>query len=209
MTQLIHVSEIGLPITHFIFIVIAIAILTCFVSSVKAVSVQKLWQIDEPIVTYWAGPPMTDAVAKQMADGNWNLVWCRESELDTAHKYGLRALLHDPLLSPANLDQPNEKAKLDALIQRVRNHPALYSYYIIDEPSASAFSELSRLTAYLSELDPSHNSYINLFPIYANNQQLGTAGEPIPAYQEHLRQFVETLKPNLISYDHYHFTANG
>ena len=209
MTQLIHVSEIGLPITHFIFIVIAIAILTCFVSSVKAVSVQKLWQIDEPIVTYWAGPPMTDAVAKQMADGNWNLVWCRESELDTAHKYGLRALLHDPLLSPANLDQPNEKAKLDALIQRVRNHPALYSYYIIDEPSASAFSELSRLTAYLSKLDPSHNSYINLFPIYANNQQLGTAGEPIPAYQEHLRQFVETLKPNLISYDHYHFTANG
>jgi hypothetical protein len=207
MTQLIHVNEIGLPFTLFVFI--AISILTCFVSSVKAVSIQKLWQIDDPIVTYWAGPPMTDAVAKQMADGNWNLVWCRESELDTAHKYGLRALLHDPLLSPTNLDQPNEKAKLDALIQRVRNHPALYSYYIIDEPGASAFPELSRLTAYLSKLDPSHNSYINLFPIYANNQQLGTAGEPIPAYQDHLRQFVETLKPNLISYDHYHFTANG
>jgi hypothetical protein len=209
MTQLIHVSEIGLPVTHFVFIAIGIAALTCFVLSVRAEPVQKPWQIGEPIVTYWAGPPMTDAVAKQMADGNWNLVWCTEGELDTAHKYGLRALLHDPLLSPANLDQPNEKAKLNALIQRVRNHPALYSYYIIDEPSASAFSELRRLTAYLSECDPSHNSYINLYPIYANNQQLGTAGEPIPAYQEHLRQFVGTLKPNLISYDHYHFTVNG
>jgi hypothetical protein len=195
--------------THFVFIAIGIVALTCFVSFVRAVPVQKLWQIGDPIVTYWAGPPMTDAVAKQLADGNWNLVWCRESELDTAHKYGLRALLHDPLLNSANLDQPDEKAKLDALIQRVRNHPALYSYYIIDEPSASAFSELRRLTAYLSELDPLHNSYINLFPIYANNEQLGNTGEPIPAYQDHLRQFVETLKPNLISYDHYHFTANG
>jgi hypothetical protein len=195
--------------THFVFIAIGIVALTCFVSFVRAVPVQKLWQIGDPIVTYWAGPPMTDAVAKQLADGNWNLVWCRESELDTAHKYGLRALLHDPLLNSANLDQPDEKAKLDALIQRVRNHPALYSYYIIDEPSASAFSELRRLTAYLSELDPLHNSYINLFPIYANNEQLGNTGEPIPAYQDHLRQFVETLKPNFISYDHYHFTANG
>ena len=113
------------------------------------------------------------------------------------------------MLNSANLDKPDEKAKLDALIQRVKNHPALYSYYIIDEPSASTFPELRRLTAYLEELDPLHNSYINLYPIYANNQQLGNTGEPITAYQEHLRQFVAILKPNLISYDHYHFTANG
>lgn len=209
MTQLRNASEIGLPITHFFSIVITIAILNYFASSVKAEPIKKLWQIGKPIVTYWAGPPMIDAVAKQMADGNWNLVWCRESELDIAHKYGLRALLYDPLLNPANLDIPDEKAKLDALIQRVKNHPALYSYYIIDEPSASAFPELRRLTEYLKECDPLHNSYINLYPIYANNQQLGNIGEPVPAYNEHLRQFVETIKPNLISYDHYHFTANG
>jgi hypothetical protein len=209
MTQLIHDSEIVLSVTHFVFIAIVISILTCLVSSVKAEPAKKLWQIGEPIVTYWAGPSMTDAVAKQMAEGNWNLVWCREGELDIAHKYGLRALLHDPLLNPTNLDLPDEKAKLDALIQRVRNHPAMYSYYIIDEPSASAFPELGRLAAYLRECDPLHNSYINLFPIYADNQQLGITGEPIPAYQEHLRQFVEIIKPTLISYDHYHFSVSG
>ena len=27
----------------------------------------------------------------------------------------------------------------------------------------------------------------------------------VVAYREHLRQFVETVKPDLISYDHYHF----
>ncbi len=195
--------------TQFAFISLGMAILTCFVSSVKAESANKVWQIGEPIVTYWAGPPMTDTTAKQMADGNWNLVWCRENELDIAHKYGLRALLHDPLLNPANLDLPDKKAELDALIQRVRNHPALYLYYLRDEPSTSIFAELGRLATYLRENDPLHSSYINLFPIYANNQQLGTTGEPIPAYEEHLRQFVEILKPELISYDHYHFSVKG
>ena len=209
MTQLIHVSETGFPVVQFALITMVIAFYVCFVSSVSAKPTQKSWRIGAPIVTYWAGPPMTDPVAKQMAEGNWNLVWCREGDLDIAHTHGLRALLHDPLLSPANLDQPNEKAKLDALIQRVRNHPALYAYYLKDEPSAPTFPELERLAAYLRERDPSHTWYINLYPIYANNQQLGTTGEPIPAYQEHLNRFVETLKPDLISYDHYHFSVKG
>src|SRR5262249_31799741 len=61
------------------------------------------WTLGTPIVTYWAGPAMTDATARQMADGGWNLVWCTEPELDTARRHGLRAQLHDGLLSPANL----------------------------------------------------------------------------------------------------------
>lgn len=209
MIQLTHVSETGLSVVQFALISMGIAFCICLVSSVSARADQKSWRIGAPIVTYWAGPPMTDAVAKQMAEGNWNLVWCREGDLDIAHKYGLRALLHDPLLNPANLDRPDEKAKLDALIQRVRSHPALYAYYLRDEPSVPMFPELGRLAAYLRERDPSHTWYINLYPIYANNQQLGTTGEPIPAYQEHLDQFVEILKPDLISYDHYHFRVNG
>ena len=209
MTPLVHFSETGLPVIQFALVAIVIAFYACFVSSASAEEDQKNWQIGAPIVTYWAGPAMTDAVAKQMADGNWNLVWCRESELDVAHSYGLRALLHDSLLNPANLDQPDQKAKLDALIQRVKNHPALYAYYLRDEPNVSMFADLGRLAAYLKERDPSHTWYINLYPIYANNQQLGTTGEPIPAYQEHLDQYVEVLKPELISYDHYHFSVKG
>jgi hypothetical protein len=202
MIQSIHFIQFAL-------IAICIALSACFASFVNADPAQKRWQIGAPIVTYWAGPPMTDAVAKQMAEGNWNLVWCREDDLDVAHQHGLRALLHDSLLRPASLDQPDEKAKLDSLIERVRNHPALYAYFITDEPSVSAFPELGRLTEYLSARDPSHTWYINLYPIYANNQQLGTTGNPVPAYQEHLHQYMEILKPDLISYDHYHFTVKG
>jgi len=167
------------------------------------------WQVGTPIVTYWAGPPMTDAVARQMAEGGFNLVWCAEKELDVAHRHGLRAQLRDGLLSPAALNNPTQREKLDALIARVRNHPALYSYYITDEPSAAEFPAFGKLVAYLRERDPAHLAYINLFPTYANNKQLGTKGDTVTAYREHLRQYVEIVKPSLVSYDHYQFATDG
>ena len=167
------------------------------------------WTVGTPIVTYWCGPAMTDAVAKQMADGGWNLVWCGEGELDTVKRHGLRGKLTHPLLSPASLDDPKKLGQLDALIARVRQHPALYAYYIIDEPNASQFAALGKLVAYLRERDPAHMAYINLFPTYATNEQLGNQGDVVTAYQAHLRQFVDQVKPALISYDHYQFALAG
>jgi hypothetical protein len=160
-------------------------------------------------VTYWAGPAITDTAAQQMSDGGWNLVWCGEHELDVAARWGLRAQLQDGLLAPASLENPAHREQLDALIQRVREHPALYSYFIADEPNATNFPALGKLVAYLREKDPAHLAYINLFPTYASNEQLGNSGERVAAYQVHLRQYLEIVKPALLSYDHYQFTAKG
>src|SRR5215831_10533085 len=141
---------------------------------------------------------MTDPTANQMAEGGWNLVWCSEVELDTVQRHGMRAQLHDGLLAPASLEDAAQKAKLDALLARVRSHPALYSYFITDEPNATNFASLGKLVAYLRERDPAHLAYINLFPTYANNGQLGNKGDTVTAYKEHLRLFVEQVKPALI-----------
>ena len=135
------------------------------------------WQVGTPIVTYWCGPALTDAVATQMAEGGWNLVWCGEKEMDLAQRHGLRAQLTDGLLTPASLDDPKQREKLEALIARVRTHPALYAYFITDEPSAAQFPALGRLVAFLRERDPAHLAYINLFPTYASNAQLGNKGD--------------------------------
>jgi len=167
------------------------------------------WKIDTLIVTYWAGPALTDSVARQMAEGGWNLVWCGEKQLDVAQRHGLRAQLQHGLLRPGTLDNPAQREKLDALIARVRNHPALYSYFITDEPSAAEFPALGKLVAYLRQRDPAHLAYINLFPTYANNKQLGTKGDKITAYQDHLRQYMQIVKPSLVSYDHYQFAKGG
>ena len=168
------------------------------------------WEMGTPIVTYWCGPPLTDAVAQQMSEGCFNLVWCgSEKELDVAHRHGLRGQLSNGLLTPASLDDPNRREELNALIDRVSKHPALYSYHLIDEPNASQFPSLGKLVAYLRERDPAHLAYINLFPTYASNEQLGTSGDVVTAYKEHLRLYIEQVKPALISYDHYQFRLNG
>jgi hypothetical protein len=168
------------------------------------------WQTGKPIVTYWAGPAMSDATAKQMADGGFNVVWCNEQELDVAQRHALRAMLFAPdLLTPSALDDPARRSRLDELVQRVSGHPALYCYFITDEPKADAFPGLGRLVAYLRERDPAHMAYINLFPTYASNEQLGTSGDQVTAYREHLRQFIDVVRPRLLSYDHYQFATDG
>jgi hypothetical protein len=63
--------------------------------------------------------------------------------------------------------------------------------------------------AHLRERDPAHLAYINLFPTYASNEQLGNPGDVVTAYQAHLRQFMDQVKPALISYDHYQFALHG
>ena len=167
------------------------------------------WKMGMPIVTYWAGPAMTDAAARQLAEGGWNVVWCGEKELDVAQRHGLRGQLTDPLLAPEALADPTKREALDALISRVRKHPALYCYFITDEPDAGKFQELGKLVAYLKEKDPKHLAYINLFPTYASNEQLGNRGDTVTAYKAHLKQYVEVVKPALISYDHYQFAIKS
>lgn len=168
------------------------------------------WTVGTPIVTYWAGPSLTDASVEQFAAGGWNLLWCStEEELDLVHRHGLRGQFQHPLISPASLDDPEKKKLLDALIDRISKHPGLYSYFIIDEPPVSQFPSLARIVEYLRQRDPKHMAYINLFPTNATNEQLGTKGDPATAYREHVRQYIDIVKPSLISYDHYQFAARG
>ncbi len=184
-------------------------------SHAAGAAIVRPWHLGVPIVTYWAGPgfpngsELNDAAARQMAEGGWNLVWCREKELEVLPRHGLRGQLTDPLLTPASLDKAEQRAALDALVARVRQHPALYAYYLNDEPSAAAFPAWGKLVAYLRERDPAHLAYINLLPAGAPNAQLGTTGHMVEAYNDYLRQFVEIVRPNLLSYDQYQFKNDG
>ncbi len=184
------------------------------------------WTQKQFIITFWCPPPATDEALARVAAEGFNLTWTPPEGLDAAARHHLRAMLQSPLLQTAVLDDPAKRAELDALIQRVKNHPALEAYFLTDEPGAGAFAGLGRVVAYLRERDPQHLAYINLFPTYANEQQLGvsadaaerarvgyptdfagvgTSDKTVLCYREHLKQFVEIVKPDLISYDHYHF----
>lgn len=184
------------------------------------------WTQKQFLVTFWCPPPATDENLARVAAEGFNLTWTSVEGLDVAARHGLRAMLTSDLLNPASLVDDAKRAQLDALIDRVKNHPALEAYFLTDEPGAGAFPGLGKLVAHLRERDPAHLAYINLYPTYANEQQLGVSADtaerakigqptdfggivsddkPVLRYREYLRQFIATVQPDLLSYDHYHF----
>lgn len=206
MTTLIDHRDL----TRFVSVLCTLLFAPCLGMAQAQAPAGASWRVGTPIATYWAGPSLTDAVAQQMAEGGFNLVWCgSEKELDVAQRHGLRGHLTSGLFTPAALEDPKRREELDALIARVSKHPALYSYHLIDEPNATQFPALGKLVEYLRERDPAHLAYINLFPTYATNQQLATQGDVATAYREYLRRYVEQVKPALVSYDHYQFRLKG
>ena len=74
-----------------------------------------------------------------------------------------------------------------------------------DEPSASLFQTLAEAYDAYDAITDDKIPYINLFPSYANEEQLGT-----PTYEEHLKQFFDTVDPQLYtSVDIYPLNTNS
>ena len=57
--------------------------------------------------------------------------------------------------------------------------------------------------------DPNHLAYVNLYPNYASAKQLQTKGNRVDAYREFLNKFIDIVKPQLLSFDHYNFAVKG
>lgn len=102
------------------------------------------------------------------------------------------------------LDQAEIDKRVEALVKKVGDNPAVYGYYLRDEPSAGAFPGLGRWAAAFAKFAPDALPYINLLPNYANAGQLGT-----PTYEEYLESFVQAVKPKFLSYDHYALMDDG
>ena len=95
----------------------------------------------------------------------------------------------------------------DAIHQMVvdyGSHPAMYGYFIQDEPSYANFRALGQISQELQKQDPRHLPYINLLPTYATPEQLGT-----PTYDDYLDKFLSIVKPAILSWDHYCLRAGG
>lgn len=128
-------------------------------------------QLSEFIVTFWWPPAITQANLQQIADGGYNLVMIYPiapsyglKVLNWAQELGLKVMLTDPNISPYRV---NLEADIKEITDAYKNHPALWGYYIIDEPSANQFTDLAKLHSLLLQDDPLHFPYINLFPNYA------------------------------------------
>jgi hypothetical protein len=172
------------------------------------------WKLGPPIVTYWnAGDKLTltDEIARRAVAGGYNLVWVTDpSQLAIAQQYGLRTqLINQSFLTASSLDNPTKLAQLNALIDRYKASSAAYTYFVTDEPNAKAFADCARLVAHIRQRDPGHLAYINLLPFSCTAEELGTLGDTTAAYNAYLSQYVNTVRPSLLSYDHYQFLTTA
>ena len=161
---------------------------------------------EEFFISYWWGPEPTEQSLGLAAEANFTVAMAGggRATLDLARKQGLQVLLQDPRIMAKAPDDAAFEANLDAVLADFAAHPALWGYYVTDEPNAAAFPKLAAICKHLSDRDPKHIPFINLFPTYANQQQLGT-----PTYQEHVSAFMKTVAPKILSYDHYALMQNG
>ncbi len=175
----------------------------------------RYWVQDKFFLSAWSPPSLTEDAYEYYAKANFHIVLGvppYEDSVTLAEQYGMEYQLRAGILigereflrAPDNIAPEDltgdDLAKLDDMINTFKGREKVLGYYITDEPNAKAFPNLGKVVTYLREKDPARLSFINLFPTYANNQQLGTT-----TYAEHIKQFIDIVKPEILSYDHYHF----
>jgi hypothetical protein len=156
----------------------------------------------------WDNPPNDPAVLKEMkACGLTVAGFVAPAALDACHAAGLKAIVSDARTSGydwTNVDAEKARKQVTEVIEQVKSHPAVYGYYLRDEPSASFFPGLATVSSVVKELHPGVWPYVNLFPNYAHVSQLGT-----PDYESYIEKFVEVCQPPILSYDHYALYEGG
>jgi hypothetical protein len=79
-------------------------------------------------------------------------------------------------------------------VELIMNHPALYGYYVDDEPEITEFSPLAKKLNEVRAADAYHPSYINLYPNWAWG---------VDKYATNVENYVKTVDPPFISFDYY------
>lgn len=188
--------------------------LTCLAAAPGDGLAPHAWRPSEYPIGFWFGPleqHNTREGWQQVADAGFTFGGMQSyglegnrRMLDHCAAVGLRAMLIDSRIAWNMVEAENWRETLAAVVGDYGSHPALYGYYVQDEPNSRIFGPLGQIQAELSRLDPAHPPFINLFPTYASVEQLGN-----PTYADHLEQYLSIVKPSFCSWDHYALMRDG
>lgn len=158
----------------------------------------------------WPGPCealIKDDVMRDMAEAGFTLSYSSPSlgkrleALDTAYRNGVRLVLQDPAYHVTDDYRLTDERRrqVEEVVEEVKGHPGLYGYYLRDEPWAPLFPVLAEVKELIDSLDPYHLKYINHFPPRQTGWNAGSM-------ELFWLNYVETVKPAFLSYDHYIIT---
>ncbi len=157
----------------------------------------------------WGGTRPDPDILREIRECGFNLAgFVRPEGLDAVAAAGLKCIVSDSRThvgdDQAKLEDAEIARRVRELVDRVGGHPAVFGYYLRDEPSATIYSGLARWAAACRKADPRAVPYINLFPNYASPAQLG-----VRTYEEYVESFIQIVKPPFVSYDHYALMDDG
>ena len=107
--------------------------------------------------------------------------------LDLCRENGLMAMPQCPEL----LEDP------ERVVPLIKDHPALYAYYLKDEPEYWDLEWLGGLVEKIQSMDTRVPCYINLYPNWAWEEE---------KYVEHINMFADNCPTPMVSFDQYPLT---
>ena len=152
------------------------------------------FQQDRFVIGFWVDPPADEKMDQryeEIAQANFTLViggfGANEKatvtkQIALCKKYDLRLLIKTVDVEPDKL--------LDS--------PVCWGISLRDEPSTKDFGPLRAAVDKLRKTSPGKLTYINLFPSYANREQLGA-----DSYEHYVGRFVNEVDPDVLCMDHY------
>ncbi len=157
----------------------------------------------------WGGTPGDKSVLDEIKACGFNLAGFVAPEgVEAVGAAGLKCIVSDPRIHVgddlASLDEVEVRKRVLAATEKLRDHPAVYGFYLRDEPSVPLFPALGRFAAAVREAAPNKRTYINLFPIYVNAGQVGAKD-----YEDYVESFITRVKPSFVSYDNYSLMDDG
>jgi len=150
-------------------------LLAVFVLSMAAPASAE-WRMDEFMVFLFgstSGAPDVEERLNVLSSAGFTVVDGPRDILDGCQRNGLKLLVHNV---------PPEEAS------KVKNHPALWGYHIIDEPLHN-FPALKKLHDAYRTADPEHLDYSNLISLGG----------------DYLQSYMDIIEPRLLSYDFYQY----
>ena len=165
------------------------------------------WKQNDLLITYCCSAPATEQNIARATSEHFNMIPASEEALPIAAKHNVKVMLEHGLLTPATARSEEKMKELDAVIDRVKDNPALGAYYVVDEPRPEAFPEIAKLITRIRSRDKKHLCFVNLLPIYGVPIKAGQ--DPARTYMKYVKDYIETVHPELLSYDYYNFYRKG
>lgn len=122
--------------------------------------------------------------------------------LDRAHQHGMKVFLRDPRAAWQVINKHGEKAYREGLAQAIEDfghHPAMFGFYVGDEPNAENTENALKAVRINQEMAPHLTAYLNLLPWF--DWIAPSIGSD--AYAPYLDRVVTEGNCQLLSYDCY------